>query len=123
MDRRLFMKTSALAAGATAVRRPEDLRERLEKLMTAPALKTESLKQPVKIASIELLKNGREYLARVRSTDGAEGLAAAHSSAFETTYPIFLKRVAPFFIGKDARDLEALLEGVYEKDSNYKWQG
>jgi L-alanine-DL-glutamate epimerase-like enolase superfamily enzyme len=31
--------------------------------------------------------------------------------------------VAPFFVGKDARALESLLEGVYLTASNYKWQG
>jgi hypothetical protein len=36
------------------------------------------------------------------------------------TYPIFLRRVAPAFIGKDARDLEDLLWDVYRRDSNYK---
>jgi L-alanine-DL-glutamate epimerase-like enolase superfamily enzyme len=34
-----------------------------------------------------------------------------------------VQRVAPFFAGKDARDLESLLHGVYLHDSNYKWQG
>jgi L-alanine-DL-glutamate epimerase-like enolase superfamily enzyme len=129
MNRRHFIQSSAVGAVAmdhalsATLKAPEELSARLEKLMNAPVLKTEWFKQPVKIASIELLKNGREYLVRVRSTDGAEGIAAAHSAVFDTTYPIFLKRVAPYFIGKDARDLETLLEGVYEKDSNYKWQG
>ena len=31
--------------------------------------------------------------------------------------------MAPFFVGKDARDLEALVDGVYLANSNYKWQG
>jgi len=41
----------------------------------------------------------------------------------DTTWPILTKRVAPFFIGKDARDLESLVDGVYLASSNYKWQG
>ncbi|MGH9769827.1 MAG: hypothetical protein ACREAB_20580 [Blastocatellia bacterium] len=28
-----------------------------------------------------------------------------------------------FFVGRDARNLEDLIHGVYLKDSNYKWQG
>jgi L-alanine-DL-glutamate epimerase-like enolase superfamily enzyme len=86
-------------------------------------LKTELFKQPVKITSIELLKNGKHYLVRVRSTGGAEGVACAHDSVMAATYPIFLKRVAPFFTGKDARALESLIHGVYLDGSNYKWQG
>ncbi len=38
-------------------------------------------------------------------------------------YPIFLNRVAPFFVGKDARQLEPLLWELYRHDSNYKYQG
>ena len=38
-------------------------------------------------------------------------------------YPILLHKVAPSFVGKDARDLESLLQDVYLVSSNYKWQG
>ncbi len=39
------------------------------------------------------------------------------------TYPIFLNRVAPFFRGKDARQLEPLLWDLYRQGDNYKYQG
>jgi L-alanine-DL-glutamate epimerase-like enolase superfamily enzyme len=86
-------------------------------------LKTGLFKQPVKIAAIELLKNGRQYLIRARSTDGATGIAVAQREVMRSAYPILLHRVMPFFIGKDARELESLIHGVYLHDSNYKWQG
>jgi L-alanine-DL-glutamate epimerase-like enolase superfamily enzyme len=130
-NRRDFLKTTA-AAGAmslaprgfsTADEKSKELAAKLDRSLAAPVLKSEFFKQPVKIASIELLRNGNHYLVRVRSTDGAEGLASAHDSVIATTWPIFLKRVAPFFIGKDARHLESLIHEVYLKDSNYKWQG
>ena len=38
-------------------------------------------------------------------------------------YPVFLRRVAPFFVGKDARKLERLLTELYRNGSNYKLQG
>ncbi len=88
-----------------------------------PVLRTELFKTPVKIESVELLKNGKHFLTRVRSTDGAIGIADAHRDTMQVLYPIFLQRVAPFFVGKDARDLEKLIDGVYLDDSNYKWQG
>ena len=59
----------------------------------------------------------------MRSRDGAEGLAAGHPEVLETAWPILTRRVAPFFAGKDARDLESLVDGVYLASSNYKWQG
>jgi L-alanine-DL-glutamate epimerase-like enolase superfamily enzyme len=39
------------------------------------------------------------------------------------TYPIFLNRIAPFFAGKDARQLERLLWELYRYSDNYKYQG
>ena len=130
-NRRNFLKAAAVA-GATnlmsqrsssAADKSSALAAKIDKVWSAPVLKNEFFKNPVKIASVELLQNGKHYLVRVRSADGAEGLAGAHNSVMATTYPIFLKRVAPYFIGRDARNLEELIHGVYLKDSNYKWQG
>lgn len=111
------------AASSRADEKSKELAAKIDKVWAAPVLKTDFIKQPVKIASIDLLQNGKHYLVRVRSTDGAEGIGGAHDSVIATAYPIFLKRVAPYFIGKDARNLEEMIHGVYLKDSNYKWQG
>ena len=99
------------------------LGQKLAAAMESPVLRAELLREAVKIASVELLRNGGSYLVRVRSTSGATGYADAHSSVMSAAYPILLKKVAPFFVGKDARELEALLTGVYLASSNYKWQG
>jgi L-alanine-DL-glutamate epimerase-like enolase superfamily enzyme len=88
-----------------------------------PVLDGSLFTSPVVIDSIELLRNGTDYFVRVRSSDGAEGLAVSHSEKMNILAPIFLSQVAPFFKGKDARSLERLLEGVYVHDSNYKMQG
>jgi L-alanine-DL-glutamate epimerase-like enolase superfamily enzyme len=72
---------------------------------------------------VELLRAKDQFLVRVRSQDGTIGLAVAHPDVLETTWPILTRRVAPFFAGKDARDLDALIDGVYLASSNYKWQG
>ena len=129
MNRRNFLLAGAapLAGGAllsaAGQKRGGGLAEKLDALMNAPVLRADLLSEPVRIETIDLLKSGRHYLVRVRAADGAEGLGGAHDSVFETTSPIFLRRVAPFFIGKDARKLEELIHGVYLRDSNYKWQG
>jgi L-alanine-DL-glutamate epimerase-like enolase superfamily enzyme len=75
------------------------------------------------IASMELLRNGRNFLVRVRTRDGVEGLSVPNAMHLVHTYPIFLNRVAPFFLGKDARQLEPLLWELYRHDDNYKYQG
>jgi L-alanine-DL-glutamate epimerase-like enolase superfamily enzyme len=72
---------------------------------------------------VDLLRNGGTFLVRARSTDGATGLAEANGAVLASAWPILVQRVAPSFAGKDARELEALLEEVYLHQSNYKWQG
>lgn len=76
-------------------------------------------RSPVKIESIELLRNGSNYFVRSRSSDGATGLI--RTKQVEDFIPILLNRVAPFFAGEDARDLETLVDGVYIE--NYKMAG
>jgi L-alanine-DL-glutamate epimerase-like enolase superfamily enzyme len=127
-NRRAFIRTSALAAGATFGSRHAPLaatgpQTSISRAGAAPVLRRELWPEPVRLASIELLKAGGDYLVRVRAKDGATGIAAGHPDVLETTWPILTRRVAPFFIGKDARDLEALIDGVYLTSSNYKWQG
>jgi L-alanine-DL-glutamate epimerase-like enolase superfamily enzyme len=128
-SRRTFMKLSAATAllgtmrGKAAPAQASDLKTKIDKVWAAPVLKQGLIKQPVKIAAIELLKNGKHFLIRARSTDGAEGIAVGHTPVITNTYPILLNKVVPAFIGKDARDLESLLQAVYLRDSNYKWQG
>jgi len=73
------------------------------------------------IDSIELLKTGRDTFVRVRSRDGAQGISLTNGRAY--LYPIFEQCVAPYFKGKDARDLETHLFEVYRYRSNYKLQG
>ena len=87
-----------------------------------PVLHLESLTSPVIIESIDLLKSGKYFVVRTRSKDGAVGLFMTNEK-IGILYPMLLQQVIPFFIGKDARDLEALLYGVYVYDSNYKMQG
>ncbi|MFN0107910.1 MAG: mandelate racemase/muconate lactonizing enzyme family protein [Blastocatellia bacterium] len=127
--RRNFLKTGMATSAAvflsptSAQTKTNGLSAKLEKLMNAPVLRSDLIKQPVKIASLELLKTGKHFLIRARSTDGAEGLAVGHAAVIANTYPILLNKVFPYFIGRDARELENHLHGVYLKDSNYKWQG
>ena len=96
--------------------------EKLEKAAALPVLKRELFKTPVIIESIELLRRGREYLVHVRSKDGAEGICLTNSRA-GYLHPILNQLVIPYFIGKDARDLDDHLFDVYRHRSNYKLQG
>lgn len=95
---------------------------KLDEVLRKPVLKRELFSTPVIIETLELLRLGDSFLCRVRSKDGAVGLSVANNSQQRSLYPIQVNRLQPFFLGKDARDLEALLEEVYVYQSNYKLQ-
>ena len=75
---------------------------------------------PILVKSIELLRVGKNHFIRATSTDGVVGLARTKSPIEEYT-SIVLKVVIPFFLGKDVRDLESLIDSIYLK--NYKMAG
>lgn len=113
----------ALASGMPALGGERHVTEKaLDKAAEAPVLERDLFASPVIIESIELLRKGREHLVHVRAKDGAEGISLTNSRA-TYLYPILNRLVAPYFIGKDARDLEKHLFEVYRFRSNYKLQG
>jgi L-alanine-DL-glutamate epimerase-like enolase superfamily enzyme len=40
-----------------------------------------------------------------------------------TLFPIFLKNVQPFLLGKDARELDTILERIYTYQFNFRFNG
>lgn len=94
----------------------------LDQAAAKPVLDVGELKDPVVIESIDLLRKGNQHYVRVRSKDGVEGISLDNGRAAYVA-PIFLQRVAPFFVGKDARELEDHLWELYRWRSNYKLQG
>lgn len=130
LPRRSFLGTAlgssilpGIARGGLADEHPPVSSGRLAEVAAASVLRVEGLDKPVMITSMELLRNRKNFLIRVRATDGAEGIAVPNCMHMIHTYPIFLNRVAPFFKGKDARQLELLLWELYRHDDNYKYQG
>ncbi|HWA24761.1 MAG TPA: mandelate racemase/muconate lactonizing enzyme family protein [Lacunisphaera sp.] len=107
---------SLRAAGTEDFSAPANLqpfvREFEQPMFNLPA----RFKAPIKIESIEMLQNGSNFFVRTRSTDGAAGITG--TKQVEDFVPIFAHLVAPHFIGKDARDIESLVDVVYRE--NYK---
>jgi L-alanine-DL-glutamate epimerase-like enolase superfamily enzyme len=95
---------------------------KLREILRQPVLKKELFTSPVVIKSVELLRWETSYLCRVRSTDGAEGISVAHTD-MRKLYPIFLRNLQPFFLGKDARELDAILEKVFIYGFNFRYNG
>jgi L-alanine-DL-glutamate epimerase-like enolase superfamily enzyme len=129
--RRTFLRTSvgagvaatASAGHLPAAERPGPDKAALDRILAEPVLRRDLLKAPVKVDTLELLRDGTTFLVRVRSSDGAESVTVPNNSRLLDVYPLCLRQVVPFFIGKDARDLESLLWDVYRYQSNYKFQG
>ena len=128
MDRRNFFSTALgagllpMAANSAPTPAVEARYRKLDQILSEPVLKKDLFKTPVVIDSLELLRFADSFVCRVRSKDGAEGLSVAHST-MNTLYPIFLKNVQPFFLGKDARELDRILDRVFVYGFNYRMQG
>src|SRR5258706_15287712 len=118
MNRRSFLKSSAVVplVAAPAARAAAIASEEWQKPVFDLHKKITS---PVKIASIELLRSGKQFFLRTRSTDGVEGIVLTKD--MEDFIPILHRRVIPHFLNKDARDLETLVDEVYI--ANYKLSG
>jgi len=138
MNRRRFLTTALTTSAAAATPAlgqflnaprhglPGTLKERYAKcdaILQQPVFKRELFKDPVIIQSIELLTRDKQYICRVRSKDGHEGISVSNAQQMEVLYPIFTKRIAPFFIGKDARDIEQLIPESTVYENNYKATG
>lgn len=126
-DRRRFISAAAgalasLPAAAAPNRAVSERYDKLDAILKQPVLKKQLFREPVIIESLELLRLGNSYLCRVRSRSGAEGIAVAHST-MNTLYPVFLKNLQPFFLGKDARELDLILDKVYIYGFNFRLNG
>lgn len=93
------------------------------KTVQLPLIDVRCLAQPVRIAALTLLRREATYLLEIRSTEGVVAHTIPHAGKLALVYPLLLKQIAPFFLGKDARELEQLLWEVYRHQSNYKLQG
>ncbi|HWA84938.1 MAG TPA: mandelate racemase/muconate lactonizing enzyme family protein [Opitutus sp.] len=105
-----------LSARATPVDFPRDvrplIREFEQPMFDLPAKIGEALV----IESIEMVKAGSNYFVRTRAKNGAVGITG--TKQVEDFIPIFEHLVAPHFIGRDAREIESLVDYVYRQ--NYK---
>jgi len=131
--RRQFITSSLLGSLATAL--PAHAQEpapgmrtknpryaRLDDILKKPVLNRQLFPDPVIIESLELLRYKDNFLCRVRSRDGAEGFSVGHYE-LKSLWPVFAVKLQPFFVGKDARDLDLLLEKVFIYGFNFRFNG
>lgn len=117
MKRRKALSLSAAAVGLPKISRGFDLEK-------PPVLVQRNfLPEPVILGSLDIFERAGNWFVRARSQDGAEGWAVGHPSKSKLSLPVFQHVVAPFFAGKDIRNLDRLVDDVYLSGSNYKMQG
>ncbi|MCC5906992.1 MAG: mandelate racemase/muconate lactonizing enzyme family protein [Balneolaceae bacterium] len=131
INRRNFLKKASLGAagspfllnshGNVEEKETGITYSQLDEILSRPVLKKELFSTPVMIEQVSLLRYGDSILCKVVSRDGAEGICVSNDLYMTSLYPIFVKRVQPFFIGKDAVQLEEIMRDVYLH--NYKLQG
>ncbi|WP_439487189.1 mandelate racemase/muconate lactonizing enzyme family protein [Algoriphagus sp.] len=94
----------------------------LDQILSKPVFKKELFPDPVIIERIELLNYGQSFLCVVKAKDGATGISVGHAD-LKILYPIFLYKVQPFFIGKDTRKLDDIIDRIYSYNLNFRYNG
>jgi L-alanine-DL-glutamate epimerase-like enolase superfamily enzyme len=125
-DRRTFIKMAAMAGGSAAIApfAASGMEKNalmggadysvLDSVLKLPVLRKELFGSPVMIEKIELLGDRKNFICRVRSREGAEGISIGHPFIALNSYPMFMNILIPFFTGKDARNLDELMYEVSE---------
>jgi L-alanine-DL-glutamate epimerase-like enolase superfamily enzyme len=132
IQRRDFIKTGAFAASAASIlpfsscsssnrKCISEIYAELDKILEKPVLDRSFFPDPVIIESLELLQDRRNFICRVRSKDGAEGISLSHPRITSVSYPVFKAVLQQQFVGKDARDLDQLIFKACH--SKVKYQG
>ncbi|MFY0651026.1 MAG: mandelate racemase/muconate lactonizing enzyme family protein [Cyclobacteriaceae bacterium] len=139
-NRRKFIKAAAMAGGASAFmplsscgankQQSQPVSNSaeyandysaLDEVLKRPVFKKGLFPDPVIIETLELLKDRNNTICRVRSKDGAVGVAVGHPFIAKSSYPMFNLNLKKHFVGKDARDLDLLIFNAAER--NVKCQG
>lgn len=94
----------------------------LDEAVSKPVIDLQLFPDPLIIEKLELLRFEDNFICRVQTSDGSEGISVSNNMQMISLYPILTNRLQPFFIGNDARKLEELLDDVYVHQSNYKLQ-
>lgn len=128
IPRRDFIRTSTATLGASCLSFPikvqpqDEVYSTLDKVIHKPVLKKHYFPDSVVVKKLDLLYYDDNFICRVMAESGAEGYSVSNNAQMKSLYPIFIHRLQDFFIGKDLREWELLLDQVYVYQSNYKLQ-
>ena len=123
MNRRRFLRQSAALGALSALGLSARAAAPNASLQTTPApLLSLGTLPPLPIRRIALRGSAELAILTVTTADGAQGHMAANRQLM-LTRDMLTNLVAPFFIGRDARDVESLVDAVYADERNYKFSG
>lgn len=83
---------------------------------------SDSIKEPVIIERVELLKTQGKLLLAVTSADGLRGVTQCNDRMPNLT-SLLKGLIIEHFMNQDARDLPTLVDNAYRLNSNYKYSG
>ncbi len=122
MDRRDFIHkvvsggTMAALYGTPLVSNALKIEQRDNELRTM-------IQSPLAINNVELHQwKKNQHFVVVTSKEGIRGITFCNNRMHHL-YGIFKDLIAPFFTGKDARDIRSLVDDIYREDRNYKFSG
>ncbi|WP_422083405.1 mandelate racemase/muconate lactonizing enzyme family protein [Ulvibacterium sp.] len=81
-----------------------------------------SLTSPVTLKEIQLYRFESLLLLKVSDNSGTVGVTVCNARMLNLV-SLFKNMVVPFFIGKDAREVAHLVNGIHRVKSNYKYAG
>ena len=119
----LGSRTVAAENGDDSREPAEAIRERLRSVRRRPMTRLHEIADPIVIDKVEILRRDGQFFVRAVCTEGITGWALANPNRMDSAFAILANRIAPFFSGKDARNLEHLHDDLLVHNSNYKWQG
>lgn len=125
MNRRKFIQnSSALALASYALPTWAEIQDfgNEKNLISEKNSLLQKFNEPIIIEKIEVLRFEKEFLIRTTAKSGEFGLFATNSR-MPYLWSLWKGLVAPFFIGKDARNIENLVEECYKDERNYKFSG
>jgi L-alanine-DL-glutamate epimerase-like enolase superfamily enzyme len=70
---------------------------------------------------LEVVASGDAWFVAATSSEGAVGYSLSNSR-LPDILSLFSLRIAPFFVGKDMRDIEAFIDEAYTWRTNYKYE-
>lgn len=123
MNRRAFLQTTAVTGAGFSFMNSLWAAGTNQETIAPNAFRVfEFLKEPVIIQSADLLQWKKNFFVVVTDTNGNKGITLCNAR-MEFLSGIFNGLVAPFFVKKDARAIEQLVDDVYKEERNYKFSG